>query len=296
VTVVARDTGFPRADVENDFLRLRRRQVLARLTQRLLRGPDDVNLILPFDEVVAALGYEGERAVGLRTVKLASIVGSVDSTRDFDRRFRPTSGRVRGRWERLALAQRRGQSLPPIDVYRVGEMYFVRDGHHRVSIALASGLETIDAYVTEVRTTLPAKGIRSRRDLAVKSYERIFMSRVPLPPADRAKIAVSDPWSYAELGEAVEAWGFRFIQHEHQFHDRGEIALKWFTDEYTPVVKMLKEADLIGSSTDAEAYLRLTSERYRLILTHEWNDDVIRRLREPPRDRRSRPRSPASRT
>ena len=119
---MVRDTGFPQADVENDFLRARRRQVLAKLSQRLRREPDDVNMILPFDEVVAALGYEGERSLGLKTIKLKSVVGTVDSKRDFDRRFRPTSARVRQRWEKLALAQRKGESIPPIDVYRVGDL------------------------------------------------------------------------------------------------------------------------------------------------------------------------------
>jgi hypothetical protein len=164
------ETGFPRADVADDFLRARRRQVLTRLVQWLRREPDDVNLILPFDEVVAALGWAGEQRLGLRTIPLARIVGSVDSMRDFDRQFRPTSGRVRERWERLALAQRRGVSIPPIDVYQVGDLYFVSDGHHRVSIALATGQQTIDAYVTQVFTAVPAEGIeelqrrlRSRR-------------------------------------------------------------------------------------------------------------------------------------
>src|SRR4051794_38820177 len=192
------DTGFPRADIENDFLRARRHQVLARLAHRLRREPDDVNLILPFDEVIAALGMEGERHIGVRTIKLDTIVGTVDSHRDFDRRFRPTSGRVRERWERVALAQRRGESMPPIEVYRVGELHFVRDGHHRVSIALATGQRTIEADVTEVRTTLPAKGIERRGDLVMRGYERMFVDRVPLPPQARAKLAVTDPWSYAE--------------------------------------------------------------------------------------------------
>ncbi len=273
------DTGFPRADVENDFLRARRRQVLARLAQRLRLQPDDVNLILPFDEVIAALGMRGERHLGLQTIKLDRVVGTVDSRRDFDRRFRPTSGRVRERWERLALAQRRGEAIPPIDVYRVGDLHFVQDGHHRVSIAMATGQSTIDAYVIEVQTDVPAKGIRGRRDLLFKSYERIFRARVPLPAPALAKITVTDPWSYAELGEAVEAWGFRFMQHEGAFLDRAEIARRWYKDEYAPVVRMLRAADLIGSRTEAEAYLRIASERYRLILTHEWNDEIIERLR-----------------
>ncbi len=274
------ETGFPRADVENDFLRARRHQVLARLAQRLRREPDDVNLILPFDEVVDALGRKGERFLGLKTIRLDSIVGTVDSRRDFDRRFRPTSATVRARWERLALAQRRGEPMPPIDVYRIGDLHFVKDGHHRVSIALATGQTTIDAYVTDVQTVLPAKGIRRRGDLLVKSYERIFLARVPLSLQARTKITFGDPWSYAELCEAVEAWGFRYLQHEHRFLDRAEVASRWFAEEYTPVVRMLGEAHLLGSGTQAEAYLRVARERYRLIRTHDWNDDVIRRLRE----------------
>lgn len=274
------DTGFPRADVENDFLRVRRRQVLARMVQRLRRAPDDVNVILPLDEVLAALGRRGERRLGLQTIRLDSIVGTVDSTRDFDRKFRPTSGRVRERWERLALAQRRGESIPPIDVYRVGDLHFVEDGHHRVSIALAAGAKTIDAYVTEVDTQLPPSGIRGRRDLLFKSYERIFRERVPLGGPAMAKITVTDPWSYAELGEAVEAWGFRWMQDKGRFADRAEVARHWYTEEYQPVVRMMRSAGLVGDSTEAEAYLRVATERYRLILAHEWSDEIVERLRD----------------
>ena len=274
------DTGFPRADVENDFLRVMRRQTLARLVQRLRRAPDDVNVILPLDEVLAALGRRGERRLGLQTIRLDSIVGTVDSTRDFDRKFRPTSERVRERWERLALAQRRGESIPPIDVYRVGDLYFVEDGHHRVSIALATGAKTIDAYVTEIDTQLPPGGIRGRRDLLFKSYERIFRERVPLGGPAMAKITVTDPWSYAELGEAVEAWGFRWMQDQGRFADRAEIAKHWYAQEYQPVVRMMRTAGLVGGRTEAEAYLRVASERYRLILAHEWSDEIVERLRD----------------
>jgi len=284
------DTGFPRADVENDFLRARRRQVLARLVQRLRREPDDVNLILPFDDVMAALGQAGEQRLGLQTIRLDRIVGTVDSTRDFDRRFRPTSNRVRERWERLALAQRRGESIPPIDVYQVGDMYFVVDGHHRVSIALAMGQKVIDAYVTEIRTAVPAQGIQHRSDLLFKSYEQLFRSRVRLPPEAYSKIRVSDPWSYAELSEAVEAWGFRLMQHEHKFYDRPEVSRRWFSEEYTPVVRILRSADLIGSNTDAEAYLIIATERYRLIRTHDWTDEVIEELQRQFRSPRRRSR------
>jgi hypothetical protein len=116
----------------------------------------------------------------------------------------------------------------------------------------------------------------------------MFLARVPLPPPMRAKITVTDPWSYAKLGENVEAWGFRYMQHEQRFCDRTEIARRWFTDEYTHVVKMLREADLLGDGTEAEAYMRVAAERYRLILTHEWSDEIIQRLRAAPVSSRRR--------
>jgi hypothetical protein len=276
---VPRSTGFPSADAADDFQRLRRHQVLSRLAQRLRREPDDVTVILPFDEVVAALGIVGEHHVGLQVISLDSIVGSVDRLRDFDRRFRPTSPRPRERWERIAAAVRRGEPMPPISVYRVGDLHFVRDGHHRVSVARALGQRVIEADVTEVRTRLPASGIRAVTDLVFKDYERLFRERVPLSPDAQATLSMEDPWHWAELSETVEAWGFRLLQLEGRFLTRAEVATRWYEDEYRRVVRMLRAADLIGPHTEAEAYLRIAAERYRIMRTHEWNDDVIARLR-----------------
>lgn len=276
------DTGFPQSDAENDFLRIRRRQVLSRLAGWLRREPDDVSEILPFDEVVAALGRTGERRLGLQVIPLDSIVGSVDRTRDFDRWFRPRSRRTRERWERLARAQRRGEGIPPIDVYRVGELHFVRDGHHRVSVAHALGLRAIDAFVTEVTTKIDATGIGRRGDLITKDLRRVFLDRVPLPGPALANILVSSAWSYAELSETIEAWGFRLMQQENRYLDRETVARRWYSEEFRPVVRMLAQADLIGDRTEAEAYLHLAGQRYRLMRTHRWDDEVVDRLRADP--------------
>jgi hypothetical protein len=147
------DTGFPRADAENDFLRARRRQFLSALAHRLRGRPAGSGRLVPLDDVVGPLGWHGQRQLGLQTIRLNTIAGTTGVRRDFDRCFRPTSSRVRSRWERLALAQRRGEAIPPIEVYRVGGLHFVNDGHHRVSIAAATGQQQIDAYVTQVLTT-----------------------------------------------------------------------------------------------------------------------------------------------
>jgi hypothetical protein len=274
------DTGFPEQDAHTDFSRARRRRRLSDLAARLRREPDDVNVILPFDEVVQALGKRGERRLGLQTIELDSIVGTVDRTREFDRSFRPTSRRVRRRWEGIAKAMRRGQAMPPIDVYRVGELHFVEDGHHRVSVGRQLGLDVIEARVTEIVTEVPVDRDTRVRDLALKSHERLFFERVPLPHSARERIKFSEKWRYAALAEGVEAWGFRAMQAAGQFMSRAEIARAWFEDEYLPVVDLLDDEGLIGRGTEAEAYVRVVSLRYMLLRTHAWDEEVFARLRE----------------
>ncbi len=276
---MARDTGLPRADAQSDFSRARRRRALARLASRLRRS-DDVNHILPFEEVARALGRIGEKRLGEQPIPLDSIVGTVDRSREFDRSFRPTSPRVRERWQRINLAQRKGESMPPIDVYRIGELHFVKDGHHRVSVARALGLRDINAYVTEVLTQVGADHQIRLKDLPLKSHQRLFFERVPLAPEQRRRIHLSDEWRYAALAEAVEAWGFRAGQARGEELSRPEVAEAWFRQEYEPVVDMLRDADLIPKGTsDTEAYRKVAHLRYLILRTHEWDDAVIDAIR-----------------
>jgi hypothetical protein len=273
------DTGFPASDAQTDFSRARRERALARLTARLRREPSDFDVILPFEEVIAELGQAGQRSLGLQSIPLDSIVGTVDRSKEFDRRFRPTSGSVRGRWQRIAEAQRRGTDMPPISVYRVGDMHFVKDGHHRVSVARAQGRTHIDAYVTEVQTKIPADAGIRRGDLPLKGHERLFNERVPLPPEARSRVRPSDPWDYGSLAEGVEAWGFRTIQARGEFMSREEIAEAWYREDYLPVVNTLREAGLIDGRNETDVYMRVVSERYRLMRTHEWSEQILTELR-----------------
>ena len=275
------DTGFPNQDAQSDFSRARRGQQLSRLAARLRREPDDVGLILPFDEVVQALGRRGEERLGLQTIELDSIVGTVDrSRREFDRSFRPTSRRVRRRWQGIAEAMRRGDSMPPIEVYRVGELHFVIDGHHRVSVARQLGREVIDAFVTEIVTEVGADAAISPGDLPLKSHERLFFERVPLPREMRERIKMNNGFDYAGLAEGVEAWGFRLMQEREEFISREEVARIWFSEEYEPVTEMIREAGLEYHGTETEAYARVVSLRYLLLRTHAWDDEALERLRE----------------
>ncbi|MCW2866405.1 MAG: chromosome partitioning protein ParB [Marmoricola sp.] len=286
---MVRDTGFPRADAENDFLRARRHQVLSSLAGWMRHDGHATNETLSFSEVVDALGRRGERSLGLRVIPLDSIVGSVDKARDFDRRFRPTSNRSRQRWESMALKSRTGGYLPPIDVYKLGNLYFVRDGHHRVSVARALGSTSIEALVTEIDTVVDTEGIGGRRDLDAKNWGLRFLQRVPLTGARRAAINCTDPAGYHQLAEMIEAWACRLMHQEAAYFDKPTMARRWYDEEYVPVLEMIDEAGVRGSEeTGADAYLRVAGERYRLIREHEWNRDVMQRIAEQGRPSRRR--------
>ncbi|GAC1329790.1 MAG: ParB N-terminal domain-containing protein [Mycobacteriales bacterium] len=272
------DTGFPDADSRDDFSRARRRYLSAAVAARL-RGRGDLNVMLPFDEVVTALGYRGEQARGLRSVPLDAIVGSVDRLNGFDRRFRPASALARDRFERISAAQRRGQDMPPIQLYEVGEAYFVRDGHHRVAVARAMGRPDIPAYVTEIRTQVGASSTLRISDLPLKSHQRLFAERVPLPAGMLSQLTLTDPWDYALLAEGVEAWGFRVMQERGEFLSRETVAVTWFREQYAPGLELMRQAGLLGEGTDTEVYLRLSAERYRILHSQHWDDHVIDTLR-----------------
>jgi hypothetical protein len=179
--------------------------------------------------------------------------------------------------------------MPPVSLYKVGDLYFVRDGHHRVSVAKSQGRDDIDAYVTEVTTKLQLAADLRVSELPLKDHERLFRERVPLTAQQRGRIVLSDPWDFGMLAEMVEAWGFRMMQERGDFADRFEVAGRWFEQEYAPVSDMLHEGGLIEpDETDAEAYMRLAGQRYLILRTHEWSDEIVDQLRRRADKKRRR--------
>ncbi|WP_200935457.1 ParB N-terminal domain-containing protein [Aeromicrobium sp. Root344] len=282
-----RDSGSPRVDAESDFMRARRHQFLSGLAARLRNDTDDVVQSLSFDEVVEALGRRAEHYLGIKVIPLDAIVGSVDKMRDFDRRFRPTSAVSRQRWERLSRASRTGEVIPPIDVYQIGDYYFVRDGHHRVSVARSLKLEVIEARVTAIETFLAPVGIGARSDLELKYWRRIMLQRVPFTGEARAAVAVDDPFAYGVIAETVEAWATRTMHAEGTYMDKRTMAARWYAEEFAPVVQLIEEAGVRGDDErPAEAYLRVAGERYRLIRDHAWDAEIMDAVRRKGKKRR----------
>jgi hypothetical protein len=273
------DTGSPRADAEADFLRARRLQVIAALTARLLRKEGGDRKVLSFQEVVDALGLVDEVSLGRQMIPVERIVGSVDRVREFDPKFRPRTGLSRRRFERIDEAVRRGESLPPIDVYRIGEIYFVRDGHHRVAVHRALDLPEIEADVRLVRTLVEPDDICAQSDLAARELRKLFLQRVPVPRSAYHALILSDPQLYPWFAEMVEAWSARLMFAEGVCLDRRTAAGRWYAEEFAPVVKLIDDGDLLGpDETEADAYMRIAGERYAVFHHHDWNAEIIAEL------------------
>ena len=275
-----RDTGSPRADAEADFLRARRLQVIAALGARMTGKDSDDRKALSFQEVVDALGLVDEVALGTQVIPVEQIVGSVDKVRDFDPKFRPRTGRNRQRWERIAEAARRGEPLPPIDAYRIGDMYFVRDGHHRVSVHRALELPLIEADVRLVRTLVEPDDVHAHSDLAARELRRLFVQRVPLSRSGRDAVRLTRAEQYPWLAEMVEAWTARLMFAEAVCLNRIRAAQRWYAEEFVPVVDLVDGADLRQKDeTAADAYMRLAGERYSIFHDHRWTAEVVEELR-----------------
>ena len=274
-----RDTGSPRADAEADFLRARRLQVTAALASRLRREDSGDRTALSFQEVVDALGPLEEVSLGLRIIPVDRIVGSVDKVRDFDPKFRPRTGRNRQRFERIAEAVRRGETLPPIDVYQIGDMYFVRDGHHRVAVHRALELPSIEADVRLVRTLVDPDDVHAHSDLADHELQRLFLQRVPIGRARQDEVELTDAHAYPWLAEMVEAWAARLMFAGGTCLAREEAAHRWYTEEFLPVTAMIEQAGLRKKrETPADAYMRVAGERYAVFQSHVWSPEVVAEL------------------
>ena len=168
--------------------------------------------------------------------------------------------------------------MPPIEVFRLGELHFVIDGHHRVSVARAHGDTHIDAHVREVQTKVPVSDELVLRDLLRTRHEREFDERVPLPPAARARIELTEAWRYEQLSKHVESWAFRASQVDGRLLSRVAAAEAWFREEYEPIADALDELGIGGPGTRTTRFLRVVLLRDLLLNTGGWSDELLERL------------------
>jgi hypothetical protein len=266
----------PHEQSDRDFSRARRRAFLRRIGAYLRRDPGS-NQLLSFDEVKGVLGTVSQVYLGMREVPVSQIVGSVGRHRDFDRAFMPSKPDLGTRWRRIDEIMDRGEELPPVSLYKIGDVYFVQDGNHRVSVARQRGVEMIDAEVIELRSRVPLDSALTARDLLHKLEHRHLLERLPFDRVlPEIGIQFSDVSDYRKLATYVEAHGFRLSQLWRRYVSPEEVLRDWYEYGYRPIAEMIREErilDAFPGRTELDLYLWIVYHRERLAL--EARDEKV---------------------
>jgi hypothetical protein len=259
--------------------------------------------LLELDEVERRLKPFGRRYLGVRPVPLDALVGTDGRASSFTRDFRPLHAFSRDRLRSLEAAFADG-GFPPIVAVKLGEVYFVIDGHHRAALARRGGAEMIDADVTELmgRVLLPAGA--DMLEVVLRELERIFLEDSGLAEArPGARVAVSRPAHYLELLENIQIHGYHYMRGRERVVGDAEIAADWYDAIYTPTlaaIDRLRLGRLYRDAPSGDLFLVLHRHRRdafpstgcphlaQTVVSVIGDDAPRRRLRLPRRARRSR--------
>ena len=250
------------------------RQLLSQLTGR---HKD----LLNFDEIRSRLHLHEEHYEGVRDVPLEQIVGSVGRYKDFTATFLPRKSGMKERWSRVYALANSQEGPPPIELYKVGNVYFVRDGNHRVSVARELGAKTIQAHVIAMPTTIPLRPGMSNQELEAAEAYANFLDETGLPRSvpDHESIELTEPSRYHEL------MGHIFL-HERVMEPLEGHALKteeatadWYFTMYKPAIELIRKYDVLGlakgkhtARTEGDLFLWLMNNL--LDLRHQYGDDA----------------------
>ena len=225
--------------------------------------------LLSFDTVRDKLKIRGQHYAGLQMIPIDKIVGSVGRYQDFDRAFLPAQDHIRERWRVVYQAQAaQGTGLPPIEVYKIGDAYFVRDGHHRVSVLKELGATDVEAYVTEFETPVPLPADTVEADLDLKGEYAAFLLETGLDrlrPEQRIEFTV--PGQYCKVEEHIAVHRHFVGQREGREVSYDEAVARWYDEVYCPLLEIIREAEILPQfpgRTEADLYLWLIEHRYYL--------------------------------
>lgn len=228
------------------------RKVLTRLT-----GAS--NDLLPYDEVRARLPLWGQHYLGLQQIQIDRIIGSQGRYLDFDRAFLPVQSVTKDRWVSIDKAHLEQINLPPVDLYKMGEVYFVKDGNHRISVARQRGQEFVDAYVTEIDIPVELTPDFKMDDLALKQKQAEFLIATHLKELrPGARIEASKPAAYDELFEQISEHRWFLGEQRRREVPYPEAAASWYDTVYLPLVEFIREHDLLkdfAGFQEADLYL-----------------------------------------
>lgn len=253
-----------------DFKRARRQaalqEVLARIAGKSQR-------LVSFEEIRKRVGQGGMLPRGLQEIPLDAIVGSVGRYEDFNRQFLPRQEVQPGRWARVRMAME-GRGLPPIEVYKLGEVYFVLDGHHRVSVARQVGAKQVEAYVTEIPISVPLSAEDDADELILKAEQARFLTDTGLGALrSEVELKVTSPGRYRELREHIAVHQYYMgldLKRDIPFE---EAADRWINHVYLPAVRAIRSQGLLREfpdRTETDLYLWLMKHRSELMEDLGW--------------------------
>jgi hypothetical protein len=226
------------------------------------------NSLLQYEDVRRKLRIGMPLYRGMRSVPLEAIQGSVDRWRDFDRAFFPRQSFTESRWERVGQAHYDGISLPPVHLYQIGDVYFVMDGNHRVSVARSLGQEFIDAEVYEARTRIPVHTDLNPDALEIMGEKVDFLEETHIDQLrPNLTIEITVPGGYYRLLEHIRVHRYLQSTEWNREFSMDEAVAQWVDQVYLPVMALIREnrvLDDFPGRTETDLYLWLTEHLYYL--------------------------------
>lgn len=259
------------ASIIEDFRRARFKADLQNILSRLT-GQN--NELLVYDEVRQKLRGVETATRRHEAIPLDAIVGSVGRYGDYNRMFLPLKDSDADRWVKVKQAVTGLAGVPPIEVYKIGEAYFVKDGNHRVSVARQLGVKTIDAYVTDVQTDVPFSLHDTPDDLITKAEYADFLERTGLnklrPEAD---LSVTVPGQYETLLEHIQVHHYFMGLEAKRDVSYEEAVAHWYDTVYRPIAQLLEQRGLLQDfphRTATDLYLWLAEHQAELERELGW--------------------------
>ncbi|GIV76324.1 hypothetical protein FKZ61_004865 [Litorilinea aerophila] len=230
--------------------------------------------LINYHEIANRLKARQQIEKGTEMVPLDRIVGSVGRYRDFTRTFLPRSGVNEERWTRVDAAMHSLEGLPPVELFKIGEVYFVKDGNHRVSVARANGMTHIEAYVTEVATDIPLTLDDFERDrwlIKVEEAEFLEKTKINELVPDHG-ISLTEPGRYEQLIHHIQVHQYlRNLDLDREGKEERlsweDAVVSWYRNVYQPVVEAIRKYNLLEhfpERTEADLYLWIAHHRERL--------------------------------
>jgi len=256
------------AESAKEFSEARRQAALEGWLNFFTGRPND---LLSFEEVRQNLKLQDSAYKGLHEIELDKIVGSTGRYRDFNRSFLPKNDQTQDRWRRVdAVAHDMG--FPPIDVYKVGDVYFVRDGNHRVSVARKHKAQTIEAYVIEYKTDVPLNkddnldDIQNKMDeILLKAEHTQFLTKTRLDKIrPKNNVTFTEPGRYRLVKSHIAF--HKYLKESELGHGISyeEAVASWYDNVYLPIVEEIRQSEILNDfpgRTEADLYAWLLLHR-----------------------------------